>query len=199
MKMKMTWSLPWSTRRAALPTVLAMAAAISATAGASGPDLASAAATPPVCKDAGVTVAMVQKVFGPGARLGGEGISESGRCPIESGVDGKPPSNCLDGLPECLDTDVTLEPASEFKAEVKSRIEELGDYGDAHEKPFPGAGPGAVLLTASDYGGVTAPTVTFEAGTKAVSIGGPFGGEGQTPKVYKQWEALARAIHKHLS
>jgi hypothetical protein len=197
--MRMTWSPSWSVRPAALPAVLAMAAAICAAAGAAGPDVASAAATPPLCMDAGVTVAVVQKVFGPGARLGGEGISESGRCPIESGVDGKPPSNCLDGLPECLDTEVTLGPAREFKAEVKSRIEELGDYGHAHEKPFPGAGPGAVLLTSSDYGGATAPTVVFEAGPKAVSIGGPFGGEGQTAKVYKQWEALARAIHKHLS
>jgi hypothetical protein len=87
---------------------------------------------------------------------------------------------------------------------VKSRVEELDTYGHARKQPFSGAGPGAGLLTATDYyGGVTGPLVIFEAGSKAVTIAGPiagpFAGEGQTRATYNQWEALARKIYAHLN
>jgi len=54
-----------------------------------------------------------------------------------------------------------------------------------------------VLLTSNDYGEVTNPASSSRP--KTVFVEGPFGGQGETPKVYKQWEALARTIHGRLS
>lgn len=173
--------------------------AVAVVAAGAGAPSATAAAAPKVCREAGITAGVVHKVFGPTARIGGEGDSEIGRCAIQSAVGGQTPSNCMDGPPKCVNTDVTLSAGHYFKAEVKSRVEELDSYGHARKQPFPGAGPGAVLLTATDYGGVTAPLVIFKAGSKAVTISGPFAGEAQTRAVYNQWEALARKIYAHLS
>jgi hypothetical protein len=198
MKMMITFSS--HTRRSSPAAVLSVATmALLAMVVGVGPTVASASGASKVCNETGVTRSAVRKAFGPTARIGGEGVSESGRCPIESGLNGKPPSECLDGLPACLDTDVLVTPAHDFKADVESKIEELDSYGHARKTPFSGAGSGAVLLTSNDYGEVTNPAVIFEAGPKTVFIEGPFGGQGETPKVYKQWEALARTIHAHLS
>jgi hypothetical protein len=72
-------------------------------------------------------------------------------------------------------------------------------YGHARKTPFRGAGSGAVLLTASSYGGdATNPLVMFKAGAYTVEIEGPFGGLSEPNSVYKKWEALAREIYAHL-
>lgn len=165
-----------------------------------GPSVASASAAPKVCNEAGITRSVVRKAFGPTARIGGEGVSESGRCPIESSVNDRPPTECNDEQnPDCVNTEVILGPASEFKAAVGAEYDELAEYGRAKRTPIAGAGPGAVLLTSSEYAEVVSPVVMFEAGRKFVTIVGPRAGEGETARVYRQWEALARAIHAHLS
>ena len=115
--------------------------AVAAAVGGAGVPSATASAAPKVCREAGITVGVVHKVFGPTARIGGEGDSEIGRCAIQSVLGGETPSNCVDGPPKCINTDVTLAAGRYFKAEVKSRVEELDSYGHARKKSFPGAGP----------------------------------------------------------
>jgi hypothetical protein len=165
-----------------------------------GPDVASASATPPVCQRAGVTPAIVHSVFGGTATIGG-GYDHpgAGRCPIESSLNGRPLSEPCDEE-ECLYTDVLFEPGHHLKVDVEDETEGLDDFGHAKITPFAGAGPGAALLTSTNYsGGATAPSVYLEAGGKTFMIAANTTIEGNTPRVFKQWEALARAIHARLS
>jgi hypothetical protein len=54
------------------------------------------------------------------------------------------------------------------------------------------------MTSTKGYGGGADPIVLFKAGHHAVTIAGPFAGEGERKTVYKQWERLAHAIYKHL-
>jgi hypothetical protein len=173
--------------------------AVAVVAGGAGAPSATAAAAPKVCREAGITLGVVHKVFGPTGRIGGEGDSETGRCALQSGVGGQPPSNCGDGPPTCTNTDVMLQPASAFSRDVATEVEYLNDYGHAHKTKFSGAGPEAALYTSTTGYGSSNPAVLFKAGPKTVSIAGPFAGAGQTRAVYNQWEALARKIYAHLN
>jgi hypothetical protein len=165
-----------------------------------GPTVASASAAPKVCGEAGITRSVVRKAFGPTARIGGEGVSEVGRCPIESSVNGKPPTECnAEQSSTCVNTEVELSPGGDFKYDVEAELAALDEGGHAKKSPFSGAGAGAVLLTASGYGGLADPVVEFEAGRRLVVIAPPRTPESETGKVYRQWEALARAIYAHLS
>lgn len=169
------------------------ATGIVAALGATGTALA---ATPRICREAKVTAAVVRHVFGATATIGGEGVSESGRCAIESGVHGKPPSGCVQGDPTCINTDVLLHRASAYKNTLAGEIDELNQYGHAHKAAFSGAGKGAYLLTSTKgYGGEANPMVLFKAGRYTVIINGPFAGQGEPASVYREWEKLGRAIH----
>jgi hypothetical protein len=152
-----------------------------------------------VCSKAKITPALVRKVFGSKATIGGEGASEQGRCAIEAGENGKAPMGCLTPDPTCTNTDVFVHPRRDFKPERVSEISELNDYGHAHKTKVHGAGAGAVLLTSTKgYGGVTNPIVLFRAGKHAVTIEGPFAGHSETKAVFKKWERFAHAIHSRL-
>jgi hypothetical protein len=75
------------TARLAIVSCMALIAIVAAAGGAVAPS-AEAAAAPKVCREAGITLGVVHKVFGASGRIGGEGDSETGRCALQSGVGG---------------------------------------------------------------------------------------------------------------
>jgi hypothetical protein len=179
--------------------IAVMAIGFGAPTGRASATSVSAASTPKVCREAGVTPALVRKIFGASARIGGFGVSETGRCALEAGVHGKPPSNCVNEPSNCTDTDVLLSRLSAYKNDRAQEAYELNSYGHARVRKFSGAGTGAVLMISTKgYGGAASPLVLLKAGHHTVTVLGPYAGEGETMAVYKQWERLARAIHSHL-
>jgi hypothetical protein len=184
--------------RRVLGTGSAMTALI-ALAGFYAAGVAAAPATPSVCATAGVTASVVTKIFGATAKADPPGASQVGRCPIEAGIGSKPPTGCQEPSKTCTNTDVELQPASNFQTDITAEVTQLDDYGHASKTAVTGAGTGAVLLRSTNYGGVTNPLLLFQAGSYTVIIAGPFGGVADTNSVYRQWEALARVIHTHLA
>lgn len=158
----------------------------------------AAAATPKQCSEAKITTAIVKKVFGPTGIIAGKGVSQTGRCALQSGVHGKAPTGCDLPGKTCVNTDVVLKPASEFATILADEVAQLHEYGHVHKTSIAGSGSGAVLLTASSYGGVTNPEVVLKAGAYTVQIVGPFAGMGEPNAVLHDWETLGRQIYAHL-
>jgi hypothetical protein len=158
----------------------------------------ASAATPKVCAELKVTTALVKQVFGRYGSIPTKDVSQVGRCALQAGVHGKPPTNCDEPSTTCLPTDLEVRPASDLEASVTDSLSTLSQYGHAHKMVIPGTGSTGVLLTASSYAGVTNPSVWFKAGAYAVVIEGPFGGATQRRAVLSDWEKLARQIYKRL-
>jgi hypothetical protein len=136
------------------------------------------------CATAGITPALVTKVFGAGATIRQSGVPMSSACVIHAGH---------------TVTTVFLgpEPASELAHTLNYAFNNLKDDGPAQKTPISGAGPGADLLTATNYDRVLYPSVLLKAGVYTATIAPTVVGIGQSSAVYSEWEKLARAIHAH--
>ena len=136
------------------------------------------------CATAGITPALVTKIFGPGAVIRARGVPTSTPCSIYAG--------------EKLTT-VFIGPsvASQLAHTVNYLFYQLKGEGPAQKTPVSGAGPGAMLLTGTNYDRILYPTVLLKAGGYIAQIAPKAVGVGQSQVVYREWEALARAIHAH--
>ncbi len=195
----MTQEFSRGSRLAMRLVLVAMAVAVAATAAATG--AAGATNGPPkACKQAGISLKMVKKVFGSNAKIPPKAeVQSSGVCAIESGKDTNlAPGYC--GGPTCLITDVVPGRASYYKQWLANELYYLNTYGHAHKTKFHGAGSSALLLTSTKgYSGTAQPMVLFKAGSHSIEIEGAYAGRGEPSHVYKLWERFAHAIHAHLA
>jgi hypothetical protein len=160
----------------------------------------ASAGTPKVCSETGVTLAVAKKALGANSGIGVEGVSETARCAIQTGVGSKPPSGCINAEATCINADVYIYPAASFASTVATQTMTLQHYGRGVTKTaVSGAGAGAVLFRAKSYGGAENPALIFQAGKYTVMISTPVAGVPPPPAFYPRWEVLARAIYSHLS
>ena len=180
-------------------TLMALLAA--AGAGGAGATRATAAkALPRMCKEAGLTPAMVRKIFGAKAKIAGYGVVVSADCPIVWPNAATPPTGCSDGGVGCQVSDVIIGRASYYSQWLANAIYYLNLSGKAHKAKFSGAGPKALLLTSTKgYGGTAEPTVLFKTASHSIQIESSLPGRGQPTSVYKRWKRLARAMYAKLS
>ena len=168
--------------------------------GAGATRATSAKALPRMCRQAGLTPAMVTKIFGAKAKIAGYGVIVSADCPIVWPNADTPPSGCSDGGVGCQVTDVILGRASYYGQWVANAVYYLNLSGKAHKARFSGAGPKALLLTSTrGYGGTAEPTVLFKTASDSVQIESSLAGRSQPTSVYKLWERLAHAMYAKLS
>jgi hypothetical protein len=152
-----------------------------------------------MCQQAGLTPAIVRKIFGPKAEIDGYGVVASADCPIVSPDARTPPTGCLDGGDGCLVTDVILGRASYYSQWLANELDYLNEQGHAHKAKFSGAGSSALLLTSTRYSLDAVPMVLFKAGSHSIEIASSTPGNGEAASVYKLWKRLAHAIYPKLS
>jgi hypothetical protein len=138
------------------------------------------------CTSGAITTALANSVFGHGAKVSYDASNKSCAITPPAGTD-----------LHAGETIVELYSKSYFAAQVSNWLEELNAYGHASKIAVKGAGAGAVLLVATSYNS-TQPLVEFTAGPYAILIESNLNGNGQSQGVYKQWEALARAMYAKL-
>jgi len=186
-------------RRRSRPLVRIVLAAAAATAIAfecsgatAAPAAVRAGAASQVCAKIGVTKPVLTKVFGAGAHASIYKATTSTYCDIT------PPGVSLQACETAECTDVFIFTTA-LSAEVASEAAQLKQYGKGHvsEVPVAGAGGGAVLVKDTNYGPAgygLGRVLFFPGGADTIATQGSLGG----PPVFKQWEALARAVHAHM-
>lgn len=166
--------------------LVVVAAVITAWAG-----VGAARAATNACTTTGITKGVATKIFAPGA-VASKYLGPT--CLIT-------PKGATEAAGACAECTIVaiLGAASELPSKAPYEVAELKRYSNGHvsEVMVAGAGSGAVLVEDSNYGAFGAPYLFFAAGADTISIQGGVGG-ARAPSVFKQWEALARAIHSHL-
>jgi hypothetical protein len=142
-----------------------------------------------ICATTGVTRAVAIKIFGSAAQA----VYSS----EFKGTGYVSPAECAISVPAEISTNIQLFPKSQFETQVKNATYSDSEYGHASTVAVSGAGNDAMLMLSSDYYAFE-PVLLFEAGAYAVLIEPNESESGRPQSVYKQWEALARAIHAHL-
>jgi hypothetical protein len=194
----MTRAVSQGIRIATVVSVVATMAAAAA-GGASATSATAATGLPKVCQKAGITPAMVKKIFGAKALIAGYGVEVSSNCPIVSPDAKTPATGCEDGGDGCLVTDVIVGRASYYSQWLANELEYLNEQGHAHKAKFSGAGSSALLLTSTGYSLDAVPMVLFKAGSHSIEIESSSPGKGEPASVYKLWKRLAHAIYPKLS
>jgi hypothetical protein len=194
----MTRTISQATRAAIALGLVAMVAAAGA-GGAGARSATAATGLPKLCQKAGLTPAMVKKIFGAKALIAGYGVEVRGYCPIVSPDAQTPSTGCEDGGDGCLVTDVTVGRASWYGQWLSNQLDYLDEQGRAHKAKFSGAGSSALLLTSTEYALDAVPMVLFKAGSHSIEIASSTPGQGEPASVYKLWKRLAHAIYPKLS